>query len=166
MIDPWNRLELIFNISEEIHPEIEITNISESGMVWLVNYVVHNLRSMNTEFRSFDSEFPVLVESVQDAVQAVSSGELLGVFGGELKVEQYTLPEMIYIFEEPGFVILSYLTGPHWNAMKLITLMEWFRIVKLHEPRVSIKLSQRYFSTEWIRVFDNLLRAYCSEAPQ
>ncbi len=163
MIDLWNRLQMIFAIPERIFPEIEIIDLTAEGTRELADYVVHHMRGVTTQFRTFTSEDVQVMPSVNAVLEGVATGELMGALGGELTIDNYILPEMLFIFEEPGYLVLSYSTGYHWGPMGLIGLFEFFRIVNQLEPRPTIRLSPQSFSQDWIRVFNNLLRGYLSE---
>lgn len=163
MINLWSRLGSIFDIAEEIYPEIEITGLSDDGMRSISYYLVRHLRGLSTEFHTFTSDEPILVKSEQTLVQHVTSGDWIGAVAGELIVARYALPEMIYIFEEPGMIIISYATGPHWSPLSLIALFEWFRIVSITDRRADINLSQHFFSPGWIQAFNRLLQDYLHE---
>ncbi|TVR18990.1 MAG: hypothetical protein EA396_13395 [Anaerolineaceae bacterium] len=163
MIDLWNRLELIFAIPEEVFPEIEIIGLSEAATAQIAEYVVQNLRGVSTQFRTFSSEGQVPVLSAQQLVSGVSNGELIGAMGGELSISRFILPEMLFIFEEPGYMIIGYVTGLHWTPIRLIALFEFFRIVIQTNPQAKIELSKHFFGENWIRVFNQTLKSYLHE---
>jgi hypothetical protein len=163
MIDLWNRLELIFAIPEQVFPEIEIIDLTPEGTRQLADYVVHHMRGVTTQFRTFSSEDVQVIPSVGAMLEGVATGELIGALGGELSVSNYILPEVLFIFEEPGYTVMSYSTGYHWNPVGLIGLFEFFRIVNNLGANATIRLSPQSFSQDWIRVFNTLLRSYLNE---
>jgi hypothetical protein len=163
MIDLWNRLHMIFDIQGEVYPEIEILNLSEESTRWVIQYIVDHMRTISSQFRTFMSESPILVTSPQQIVDGVSKGRLIGAVGGELRISQFPLCEMLYIFEEPGFMVLSYGTGLHWNALNLIGLFEFFRLINLVDKKAKIRLSPHFFTTEWMKLFDYVLSTYLND---
>lgn len=163
MIDLWNRLEMIFAIPEEVFPEIEIIGLNEAATGQVADYVVHHLRGASTQFRTFSSEGKVPVLSTRQLVDGVQRGELIGAIGGELYISRFVLPEMLFIFEEPGFMIVGYVTGLHWTPIRLIALFEFFRIVNNSNPQVKIELSRHFFSENWINIFNRTLKSYLND---
>ncbi|MFW5692099.1 MAG: hypothetical protein ACOCX3_01980 [Chloroflexota bacterium] len=163
MINPWTNLQPIFDIPDEIYPEIDIVNLSNAAMHQVVHYLIHNMRGLSTEFHTFVSEDPVFVKSPGEMINRVTRGDLIGTIAGELKVARYTLPEIVYIFEEPGVIIMSYGTGRQWTPLKVIALFEWFRMVNTIDASTTIQLSKHFFSPGWMRTFDSMLRTYLNE---
>lgn len=160
MIDLWNRLRMIFAIPETLYPEIEIVDLNQSDTRFVADYIVRHLRGVSTQFHTFESEDRALIRSAEEVVDGVARGTLIGALGGELRVARYVLPEMLFVFEEPGFMIVSYSTGLHWTPLTIIALFEFFRIVKKRNPHAEINLSDIYFNQDWINNFQYLLRMY------
>jgi hypothetical protein len=163
MIDIWPRLQLIFNIPEPIYPEIEVVGLTEKNTRWLATYMVKGLRGINTQFRTFFSEDVLLINSPQAIINGVASGDYIGAMSGELAIDGFHLPEILYIFEEPGYMVMSYMTGTHWTPIKLTALFELFRIVKTIQGNCKVQLSDGFFSDNWIQKFNGVLKSYLDE---
>lgn len=160
MIDLWSRLQLIFAIPQEVFPEIEIIDLKKESTREIADYLIHHMRGVTTRFRTFESDDFLSICAPHLVIDGVGTGELIGAVSGELSVENYILPELLFTFEEPGYLVLSYSTGLHWNALNLIALFEFFRMVHKHDARAKIKLSPQYFDPDWDVIFRSSLRAY------
>jgi hypothetical protein len=160
MIDLWSRLQLIFAIPQQVFPEIEIIDLREETTRQIADYIVHHMRGVTTRFRTFESDDVLEICQVNYVIDGVGTGELIGAVSGELTVENFILPELLFTFEEPGYLVLSYSTGAHWNPINMIALFEFFRIVNKYDARAKIKLSPQYFDNDWDVIFRSSLRAY------
>lgn len=160
LIDLWSRLQLIFAIPQRVFPEIEIIDLQEESTRQIADYLVHHLRGVTTRFRTFESDDFLEICAVQHVIDGVGTGDLIGAVSGELSIQHYILPELLFTFEEPGYLVLSYSTGSHWNPISLIGLFEFFRLIYKVDARVKIKLSPQYFDSDWDVIFRSSLRAY------
>jgi hypothetical protein len=160
MIDLWSRLQLIFAISQQVFPEIEIIDLREDGTREIADYLAHHMRGITARFRTFESDDFLNICTVHHLIDGVSTGDLIGAVSGELSIQNFILPELLFTFEEPGYLVLSYSTGAHWNPINLIALFEFFRLINRVDPRAKIKLSPQYFDTDWDVIFRSSLRAY------
>lgn len=160
MIDLWSRLQLIFATPQQVFPEIEIIDLRDETTREIAAYIIHHMRGVTTRFRTFESDDVLDIYSVQLITAGVGTGELIGAVSGELSIENFILPELLFTFEEPGYLVLSYSAGIHWNPINLIALFEFFRLVNQYDARAKIKLSPQYFDNDWDVIFRSSLRAY------
>lgn len=163
MIDLWQHLGPVFDIREEVYPEMDVANLSLLATKRLVEYLLENTRSLHTEFRTFMSEDPVPIRSPKRLVEGIITGELIGAIGGEVAMSHCTIPELVFFFEEPGFITMNYAPGISWNPLRLVTLFEFFRMMRLLDPRITVRLSPYFFPPNWITRFDDTFKLYMTE---
>ena len=104
MIDLWRRLHEIFNADDVENPEIRVTNLSDSGMRGLIDYLLENARELSTELYTFSSEGRVYPHSSQEVIEDLSRGRLMGMIGMELIIRGIALPPLGFITDEPGYI--------------------------------------------------------------
>lgn len=162
MIDLWTRIKDVFETDNGGQPEIFVMNLSDSAMREILHYIVLNSRDVETKFIDFE-EVEHYVKSINEVVSGLTSGEIMGEIWGDLLIDYYRLPNMGFYSDEPGFIVIDYLMGKHWNAVNLIVLFEFFRMVKRLDHRVSIQLAKRHFPPRMIKEFEAVLREYVNE---
>lgn len=163
MIDLWQHLGPVFDIREEVYPELDVANLSLLATKRLVEYLLENTRSIHTEFRTFMSEDVVQIHSPKRMVEGIITGELIGALGGEVTIDHCIIPELVFFFEEPGFITMNYAPGATWDSLKLTTLFEFFRMMRVLDSRITVRLSPYFFPPNWIARFDETFKLYMSE---
>ncbi len=160
LIDPWVRIHPMFDVVENASAEIEVIDLSRDAMHAVFQYVVEHCRNLNATLYTFASEDPITVGSAVDLVNQLADGNLIGGVGGNLTVDSYQLPMMGFFTDEPGFLMIEYPLGPHWNPMAVIALFEFFRMVRHIDQNAKIQLNKRLFDKSWRALFERTLREY------
>ena len=164
MMDLWDRVGPIFTAVDGAHPEINVENVSEDIMRFVLNYMLYNSKSVESGFRSITPPHPQVVVNFPSAVPEVVLAELIvGPLVAEMRWDGCTLPPIAaFILDKDAFFI-SYEMGAHWNPVNVTALFEFFRLLKSLDKYVQIRLSREHFGASWRVQWDMTLKEYIEE---
>ncbi len=164
MIDLWERVSPIFTAVDGAQPEINVDNISEGAMRYLINHVLHESKSIDAGLRGVQPPHPEVMVTLPDAVvEVILQGLVLGPLIVETRVDGLTLPTIGLFILDTNALFISYQMGEHWTPISVMALFELFRMIKTYDSAVKIRLSQEHFNGAWRVQFDMALREYLDE---
>lgn len=163
VIDLWQYVDTLFTAKAGEQPEVYISGLSPDAMSQVIRHIIDNSRDVETAFFDF-YEVRQEIRSAHHMVNGLQNGDLMGEIWCDLRIEGYSLPNMGFYSDEPGFIVIDYVMGEHWNPLRVIALFEFFRLIKLWDSRANIRISPRYFGQDAAEQFDRVLEAYLRES--
>jgi hypothetical protein len=163
MLDPWQRLQPIFDSEQQLQSEIELANLTPESLNALLQYIFEYSSSLETDFALRQPFRRIQVASRSDAIHWLLAGQVVGQIFLTLHIEGMRLPEMSIFVDGPDYMSVQYLAGRGWKPIHLTGLFEFLRVARHSEPGCYIGLSASSFSWEWRRRFEMTLREYLDE---
>jgi hypothetical protein len=164
MIDLWERLHTYFNTTgNEIRPEIELANLTSRSLEYLLYFLLNESRGLETDIAIRKPFKRVRISSQEHVIKLLATGKLIGELFLSLRMDFVDLPEMGFFIDGPDYLSVQYLMGPEWTPIRLITLFEFLRMVKILEPGAYIGLGADSFSWEHRKHFELTLQEYLNE---
>lgn len=164
MMDLWERVSPVFTAVEGAQPEIDVENVSEKAMRYLINHMLHESKSIDLGFRSANPPHPEVTVNAPDHVaEVVLQGTIIGPLIAEMRIDGYTLPMIAMFILSTDQFFLSYQMGAHWTPVTVTALFEIFRNLKNIDSNILIRLNPEHFNGAWRVQFDMALQEYLNE---
>lgn len=162
MIDLWEKLHPIFKTEGGGQPEIVMVNLQPATMRHLLDKLMVLSRGLVSNCTTIH-EVPVIFRAPAETVDALVSGDFIGVLSMSLLIQGYKTPSIAFVIEDIDFVTLIYEMGTEWTPVAVIALFELFKEIKLIDTGAVIGLSPYQFDKQSRTVFDKVLREYVHE---
>ena len=165
MLDLWEQTSRLFIGYEGAHGELMIGRLSEQAMRQLLNYVLVHSREPESGFQDFFEKEQVAKSSKQ-VIDGLASGDIIGGLITDVLVDGCVVPRIALISDEPGYVVIDFACGSHWNPVNATAFFELLRLIRYFDTTVTIRLSKRQFGSDGQSLFDRTFREYCDERVQ
>ncbi len=164
MMDLWERVSPIFTAVDGAQPEIDVENVSEKVMRYLINHFLHESKSVDLGFRSANPPHPEVTVNAPHAVaDVVLQGLIVGPLIAETRIDGYTMPMIAMFILSTDQFFFSYQMGEHWTPITVTALFELFRTLKILDSNILISLNREHFNGAWRVQFDMALQEYLNE---
>lgn len=157
--DVWEVLESFFVLPEEFveegedlePPEVVLFDMSDDDFAAILRYLFEHSRDCTVNFQLIGTHTFLLMPSVDVAIEALLSGEVAGAISISLDL----LPPLIFFFESPGLIMLSYTRGG-WSAMQALALLDLLYELRSHAESLVVQPDPAMFTEEALAAFDRI----------
>ncbi len=165
MLDLWKKAGQLFIGYGDTHGELMIGRLSEQAMRQVLSYVLVHSRELESGFQDFFEKEQV-VKSSKQVIDGLASGDIIGGLITNILVDGCVVPRLAVISDEPGYVVIDFVCGNHWNPVNAIAFFELLRLIRYLDKTVKIRLSKRQFGSDGQTLFDRIFQEYCDEHVQ